>query len=217
MARPRGRKRTIEGLSETTTKNLPKEETQEMRQMRSFYLSLPAKERTFATVAREFNCDHDKVWRISRAFNWIDDAQARDAAIIDPFVEQNQKEIDAFRQKALAVACKHLDNELMRLGIGEFPNSVKELIDSGEIELATEQASKVILGLPIKAKDYKDISNLVDLIRKIVFEWNPNQMPKPSAGGGKGVEFHNCNLIIERGAGPTGRPQEALPMIGASQ
>lgn len=218
MAKPRGRRRTVEGLSASTSNALPKIETDEHRQMRSFFLSLPSVSRTLAAVAQEFKCDYDRVWRVSRAFHWIEDSQARDAVITDPFVEQHQKEIEAARGEAFRYLTTALKLEIKRQSIQLTDEDIIEKLKTGDLEEAVKDWKlkdwmDFIKNLSMKAKDYKDFINIIDGIRKIVFEWDPGQAPKTLPGAGNKLELNNCNLIIERGvSGET--PKMALPMTG---
>lgn len=178
---------------------MPKKETDEHREMRAFYLSLPPAERHLRKVAEKFQCSYDKAYLTARAFNWSEDGKQRDAAIQDPFLEEHQRSVKEFRVKALLLACKHLDNELLRIGVGETPAEVKEKIDAGELDAAGHELEVFLKSLPMKAKDYKDLNNLVDLVRKIVYEWNPNDTPDPGGNGkGKGLQFNSYSLIIEK-------------------
>jgi hypothetical protein len=180
---------------------MPKKETDEHREMRAFYLSLPQAERHLRRVAEKFECSYDKVYLTARAFNWSEDGKQRDAAIQDPFLEEHQKLVKDFRIKALLIACKHLDNELLRAGVisAKLPEEIEIKAKDGDLEGATEDLLGHLKSLPMKAKDYKDLNNLVDLVRKIVYEWNPNDAPDSGGNGkGKSLQFNSYSLIIEK-------------------
>jgi len=168
--------------------------------MRAFYLSLPEADRHLRAVADKFGCSYDKVYRAARSFNWVEDIKKRESAIRDPFPEEHQKRVKDFRMKALLLACKHLDNELIRSGVpgASVPEPIQAMIQAGAISEATKELIAYVKDLPVRAKDYKDLNNLVDLVRKIVFEWDPNETDYQGGPGGKGIQFNSYSLIIEK-------------------
>jgi len=194
----RGRPIKLDKRTDSSSRKLPKKETEEHRQMRAYYLSLPPTQRKFEVVAQRFNCGWQKVYNASIAFNWAEDAQARDNTIFDPFVEAHRPFIEGFRINALLVACTHLENEMLRAGVqdAKIPSTVSKMLEGGDLDGAQKELGNFIKGLPMKAKDYKDLVNLVDLVRKIVFEWNPNQMNQkvlsmPISGGKNLIMVNN--------------------------
>ncbi len=154
--RPRERTEPADWLVE----KMPKKESEEHRQMRAYFLSLPVKQRTLKAVADQFNKSPDQVWLVATAFHWIDDAKARDSAIMDPFVEQHQTKIDEVRLKAFHFLCTALDKELARQAVELDDDAVIEKIKAKDIDGALKDWTAkewrgFISTLSIKAKDFK--------------------------------------------------------------
>jgi hypothetical protein len=202
MAR-KGRPRLHEGVPEYLEAKLPKKESEEHRQMRAFWLALPEKERTYGAVATAFKCSIEKVSLASRAFAWLEDAQARDASIDDPFYELHQKEVEEVRLKAFHFLCTALDQELARQALTLSDSEIIEKIKQKDLDGAlsgwtAKDWQGFVKALSLKAKDYKDFTTLIEGIQRIVFEWNPNQVAKRVPGKAQNMEFNQVNLIIEK-------------------
>lgn len=195
-----GRPRKDGELSPSYRNKMPKKETEKDKQMLSYYLSLPSSQRSNAAVAEHFGLKLDRVQLRATAFRWLDAAAARDATIVDPFVSQHQTKIDESRLKAFHYLCTALDKELMRQSLELKDSDVIERIKERDIDGAVQDWTmkdwqEFIRGLSIKAKDFKDFMNIIDGIRKVVFEWNPNQ-PQAKPLPGLTVPGNNNKILI---------------------
>lgn len=178
MARRPGRKPNP-NVPDYLRDKLPKKETEEHRQMRAYWLSMPAELRSYAAVAKAFNCERQKIASAAKAFNWEQDAEKRDSSIIDPFYEKHQEEIDQVRLNFFRYFCTALQKELKRQSFEMVDSDIVEKIKAGDMEGATKEWSVKdwtdFVKNNIRANGYKDILHIIEGIQKVVFEWNPNK------------------------------------------
>lgn len=159
-------------ITQSIQKTMPKEETESHRQMKAYFLSKPLGERSYSDTARKFNRSLSTVIRAANSFNWKKEAKKLDAE--DPFIKKYKIALEDSREKLFKLACAFLDIELIRAGVSEkMPKEVESKINEGDIEGATKECIALVKAIQVKGKDYKDMLNLVELFKKVGYEWNP--------------------------------------------
>lgn len=200
--RKRGRPPLTDDQRPKLPAKLPKKENERHRQMRAYFLSLPPNQRTLQAVIDHFGVSPMTVYNASIAFHWIDDADKRDASITDPFAEQYQTHIDSARKKAFQFLCTALETEMKRQALELTDEQIIEKIKIGDLDGATKDWTvkdwmSFIKNLSMKAKDFKDFNQIIDGLRKVVFEWDPNKSTQkqpvsmPITGGKNYIMINN--------------------------
>lgn len=180
----------------------PQKETEEHRKMRAAYLAM-GRDRSVAKVAAQFGYNYLTVQRVAKAFGWYEDAKDRDGALNDAFVEEHRAHVNKARKLMFFSIVKDIEVMAARRGISMGVN--RNLMD-----LNDEQMKKVVAKLDKKKEmrqylhidSYKEMNDLINALRKVVYEWQPSELSPATRGvGGFSPTVKgnlNVQLIIEK-------------------
>lgn len=187
-------------LALVSRKKMPKKETEVMRQMRAAYLSL-GKNRSYRVIAERFGYTLDWVAGISRAFRWTEDAKLRDSAIQNEFLEENRRSVTDAQKLIFASIVHDIQMEAGMRGIRvDAENGALQVMTAEDMK-AFMVSKKGFNGIPVK--DWKGMNDLLNALRRVVFEFHPTD--EGSGAGEKGPLSGtrvsgdlNVQLIIEK-------------------
>jgi len=188
----------------------PVKETEEHRKMRAAYLAM-GRDRSLTAVAAQFGYNYITVQRVAKAFKWSEDAKDRDSAINDAFVEEHRQQINRARNLIFQSILKDVEAEALKRGIKVMPEDKRlKYLSEKEMEdlfIKTEKRVKMKFKPTqyrkvLSVDNYKEMNDLLNALRKVVYEWQPGEaVPAARGVGGFSPTVKgnlNVQLIIEK-------------------